>query len=126
MVFPMGIDPNDVAAYDEFLSRITVGTPQPAGGPITISDYDPGWPELYAREAERLRRRAVDSQRPSGGIAPAHRARPRGARSEPCRQDDRDDNNGVRNAHALLHDELIPIHGLGQRSRDRLHAGKIN
>jgi GrpB-like predicted nucleotidyltransferase (UPF0157 family) len=51
------MDPNDEAAYDEFLSRVTVGgRPQRNTGPIAISDYDPAWPALYVREADRIRR----------------------------------------------------------------------
>jgi GrpB-like predicted nucleotidyltransferase (UPF0157 family) len=48
-------DPNDVAAYDKGLARVTIGGPQPLAGRIEIRDYDPTWPELYAREADRIR-----------------------------------------------------------------------
>jgi len=48
-------DPNDVAAYDEGLAKVTIGGPQPLTGQIEIRDYDPSWPALYAREAERIR-----------------------------------------------------------------------
>ena len=52
----MGLaDPNDVARYEEGLARVTLGGPQPLAGRIEIRDYDPAWPELYAREAERIR-----------------------------------------------------------------------
>ncbi len=52
----MGLpDPNDVTAYDESLVKITIGAPQPLTGRIEIRDYDPTWPESYAREAERIR-----------------------------------------------------------------------
>ncbi len=47
-------DPNDAAAYEERLARITIGGAQPRAGPIEIDEYDPGWPGLYAREAERI------------------------------------------------------------------------
>lgn len=53
----MGIaDPNDVAAYDEWLNSIVVGGAQPLQRPIEIHDYDPGWPRLYRREEDRLQR----------------------------------------------------------------------
>jgi GrpB-like predicted nucleotidyltransferase (UPF0157 family) len=52
----MGLpDPNDVAAYDDALAKVTIGVPRQLAGPIEIVDYDPIWPELYAREAERIR-----------------------------------------------------------------------
>lgn len=49
------IDPSDVAAYDERLARLTIGGAQPLAGRIVIEEYDPRWPHLYAREAERIR-----------------------------------------------------------------------
>jgi GrpB-like predicted nucleotidyltransferase (UPF0157 family) len=52
----MGLpDPDDVAAYDAVLPEVTVGAVSPLSGPIVISDYDPGWPSAYAREASRIR-----------------------------------------------------------------------
>jgi GrpB-like predicted nucleotidyltransferase (UPF0157 family) len=48
-------DPDDVAAYDKSLARVTIGEPPVLEGPLEIRDYDPAWPELYAREAERIR-----------------------------------------------------------------------
>jgi GrpB-like predicted nucleotidyltransferase (UPF0157 family) len=48
-------DPDDVAAYDEALARITIGGPRVLAGPIELSDYDPAWPAAYAREADRIR-----------------------------------------------------------------------
>src|SRR6266478_8997688 len=52
----MGLpDPNDVAAYEVSLAKITVGGAQPQTGRIEIREYDPTWPDLYAREAERIR-----------------------------------------------------------------------
>jgi hypothetical protein len=52
-------DPDDVAAYDESLAKVTIGELQPLNGRIEIRDYDPTWPDLYAREARR-RGRIVD------------------------------------------------------------------
>ena len=53
-------DPNDVAAYDESLAKLVVGGEKPLTGPIEIRDYDPEWPRLYEREAERIRRALGD------------------------------------------------------------------
>ncbi len=39
---------------DEHLSEITVGTLTPLDGPVLLVEYDPGWPESFAREAERI------------------------------------------------------------------------
>jgi len=50
------MNPEDVAAYDEALAKVVVGGPQPLTAPIEIRDYDPAWPTLYAREAQRIRR----------------------------------------------------------------------
>jgi GrpB-like predicted nucleotidyltransferase (UPF0157 family) len=47
-------DPNDVAAYDRELAEISVGEPQALAGRIEIREYDPAWPVLYAREADRI------------------------------------------------------------------------
>jgi GrpB-like predicted nucleotidyltransferase (UPF0157 family)/L-amino acid N-acyltransferase YncA len=40
---------------EDELRRITIGEPQPLDGPVTLVDYDPAWPEQYAREAARIR-----------------------------------------------------------------------
>lgn len=40
---------------DEELAEIEVGPPRPFGGQVRILPYDPEWPRLYEREAERLR-----------------------------------------------------------------------
>jgi GrpB-like predicted nucleotidyltransferase (UPF0157 family) len=32
-----------------------VGDATPSSGPVVLVDYDPGWPRLFAREAERIR-----------------------------------------------------------------------
>jgi GrpB-like predicted nucleotidyltransferase (UPF0157 family) len=50
------MNPEDVAGYDEALAKVVVGSPQPLTAPIKIRDYDPTWPRLYARQAERIRR----------------------------------------------------------------------
>ena len=40
---------------DEYMSAVTVGAHRRVDGPIHLADYDPAWPELYAREAARVR-----------------------------------------------------------------------
>ena len=49
------IDPSDVAAYEAELANVWVKPPPKLTGHIEIQDYDPEWPELYAREEARLR-----------------------------------------------------------------------
>jgi GrpB-like predicted nucleotidyltransferase (UPF0157 family) len=36
---------------DEDLGRILIGPVTPHNGPITLAEYDPSWPSLFAREA---------------------------------------------------------------------------
>jgi GrpB-like predicted nucleotidyltransferase (UPF0157 family) len=48
-------DPNDVAAYDEDMTKTWVGKPPTLQARIEIRDYDPEWPRLFEREAARLR-----------------------------------------------------------------------
>ena len=51
----MGLaDPTDTEAYDRLLDRVVVGGAQPLTAPIEIREYDREWPELYAREEERI------------------------------------------------------------------------
>ncbi|HOA80817.1 GrpB family protein [Pseudoclostridium thermosuccinogenes] len=40
---------------DEELQKLTVGELKPHNAPITIVEYDPSWPELFEREANRIR-----------------------------------------------------------------------
>ena len=40
---------------EEYLRRVTVGGPTPLNGPVTLVDYDPAWPEQFARQAGRIR-----------------------------------------------------------------------
>ena len=52
----VGVDPEDVAAYEMRLARGRVGgPPRRLDRPIEIADYDPAWPGLYEREEVRLR-----------------------------------------------------------------------
>ncbi len=40
---------------EEELRAATVGEPTRLSGPVELVDYDPAWPELFVREAERVR-----------------------------------------------------------------------
>lgn len=40
---------------EQELRKVTIGEPWRADGPVTLVAYDPGWPALYEREAERIR-----------------------------------------------------------------------
>lgn len=40
---------------DEYLQKVTVGELKPHNAPITLVAYDPRWPELFEREAKRIR-----------------------------------------------------------------------
>jgi GrpB-like predicted nucleotidyltransferase (UPF0157 family) len=44
-----------VYTSEEELRRVTVGEPRRHDGPVTLVPYDPAWPELFAREAQRIR-----------------------------------------------------------------------
>jgi GrpB-like predicted nucleotidyltransferase (UPF0157 family) len=47
-------NPYDTAAYDAALAKVNVGPPPRLSGPIDVREYDPAWPEAYAREATRI------------------------------------------------------------------------
>ncbi len=40
---------------DDRLRAVNIGEPTRADGPIHLAEYDPGWPDRYAREAVRIR-----------------------------------------------------------------------
>jgi GrpB-like predicted nucleotidyltransferase (UPF0157 family) len=40
---------------EEQLRAATIGEPTRLSGPVKVADYDPGWPRLFAREADRVR-----------------------------------------------------------------------
>jgi GrpB-like predicted nucleotidyltransferase (UPF0157 family) len=40
---------------EEQIRAATVGEPQPLSGKIVIQEYDPQWPRLFTREADRIR-----------------------------------------------------------------------
>ena len=44
----------DTAHTEEEIRAHTIGELQPLAGPIQIDDYDPLWPELFAREAAKV------------------------------------------------------------------------
>ena len=50
---PREVGPDQIS--DEELQKLTVGDRKPHNAPITIAEYDPEWPQLFAREADRLR-----------------------------------------------------------------------
>ncbi len=39
---------------DEEIERVTIGAPSRHDAPITLAEYDPNWPALFVREAERI------------------------------------------------------------------------
>jgi GrpB-like predicted nucleotidyltransferase (UPF0157 family) len=45
------------------LRQVTIGEPRRADGPIELVDYDPAWPELFAREEARIRAALGDEVR---------------------------------------------------------------
>ena len=40
---------------EEELHKVTIGQPHQLNGPVTLAEYDPTWPGLFAREAGRIR-----------------------------------------------------------------------
>lgn len=48
-------DCNAKPRSDEDLQKLTVGQLKPHNAPINLVEYDPRWPELFAREADRVR-----------------------------------------------------------------------
>lgn len=67
-------------ASDEDLQRTRLGKITPHNAPITLADYDPGWPVLYAREAARIRAalggRAVQVEHVGSTSVPGLAAKP--------------------------------------------------
>ncbi|MED4164890.1 GrpB family protein [Halalkalibacterium halodurans] len=52
---PMKDSSNSTPRTDEELQEVTVGELKPHNATITLSEYDPRWPELFDREAKRIR-----------------------------------------------------------------------
>jgi GrpB-like predicted nucleotidyltransferase (UPF0157 family) len=42
-------------SYEQRLAAVTIGPLEPLDGPVSLSDYDPRWPVLFEREAQRMR-----------------------------------------------------------------------
>jgi GrpB-like predicted nucleotidyltransferase (UPF0157 family) len=40
---------------DEEMAAVRLGPADVLDGPITLAEYDPTWPQLYAQEADRIR-----------------------------------------------------------------------
>lgn len=49
-----------MARTEEEIAAYTIGELRPLTEPILIADYDPTWPALFEREAERIRRALGD------------------------------------------------------------------
>jgi GrpB-like predicted nucleotidyltransferase (UPF0157 family) len=47
--------PNAPSSRDDYMSAVTIGARRRVDGPIQLADYDPDWPVLYEREADRVR-----------------------------------------------------------------------
>jgi GrpB-like predicted nucleotidyltransferase (UPF0157 family) len=67
-------------ASDEDIQRARLGKVAPHNAPITLADYDPGWPVLFAREAARIRAalggRAVQVEHAGSTSVPGLAAKP--------------------------------------------------
>jgi GrpB-like predicted nucleotidyltransferase (UPF0157 family) len=50
-----GPDGPSAPLTDEQIRRVTVGEPQRLDGPVNLAEYDPAWPERFAREAGRIK-----------------------------------------------------------------------
>ncbi len=48
-------DSNSIPRSDEELQKITVGERKPHNASISLLEYDPRWPKLFDREANRIR-----------------------------------------------------------------------
>lgn len=46
---------NFIYKSDEELQKLTVGELKPHNEPITLVEYDPRWPEVFEKEADRIR-----------------------------------------------------------------------
>ena len=66
---------------DEEIAAHTIGEVRPLDGPIRMTDYDPAWPALFEREAERIRRslgdRVVQLEHVGSTSVPGLAAKPR-------------------------------------------------
>ncbi|MBA4603306.1 GrpB family protein [Thermoactinomyces mirandus] len=73
-------DSNSMPVSDEDLQKITVGERKPHNAPITLVEYDPHWPELFEREADRVRSilggKALQVEHVGSTSVPGLRAKP--------------------------------------------------
>jgi GrpB-like predicted nucleotidyltransferase (UPF0157 family) len=53
-VASFGMESRPPGSHDE-LAAVRIGPPEVLDGPVTLVEYDPAWPELYALEADRVR-----------------------------------------------------------------------
>ncbi len=51
---PSSSDPESKKMTEEQLRQVTVGELKPHDASITLAEYDPAWPTLFAREAKRI------------------------------------------------------------------------
>lgn len=51
----MSSERNDTPISDKELRKITIGDLKPHNAQITIVEYDPDWPQIFEREANRIR-----------------------------------------------------------------------
>ena len=65
---------------EEYLEQVTIGPREKQSGPIELVEYDPVWPELYAREEHRIRRalgeRALQVEHTGSTAVPGLAAKP--------------------------------------------------
>src|SRR5215471_17226169 len=65
---------------EEQIRAHTIGELKPWSGPIRLVDYDPQWPELYRREAERIQaalgRRGLQMEHVGSTSVPGLAAKP--------------------------------------------------
>jgi GrpB-like predicted nucleotidyltransferase (UPF0157 family) len=73
-------EPNDEEAYRRQLDEVVIGGAQQLTRPIELSPYNPEWPNLYAREAARIRsilgRRVVRIEHAGSTSVPGLAAKP--------------------------------------------------
>lgn len=48
--------PDDMPIRDAYLRAVTIGELKPLTGRVQLAEYDPAWPDLFEREANRIRK----------------------------------------------------------------------
>ncbi len=56
MTTESGTPPKHKRTTEEEIAAYTIGDVNPLAGPIVVDEYDPAWPALFEREAQRIRR----------------------------------------------------------------------